>query len=421
MAFDEIPFTDLLSAIVDNRGRTCPTAETGMPLIATNCVRNDLLYPAFDNVRYVSPETYSTWFRGHPEPGDLIFVCKGSPGRVCLAPDPVSFCIAQDMVAVRADPNRVYPKYLFAALRSPLVQSRIEGMHVGTLIPHFKKGDFSKLSIPVPGDNSQRLIGDTYFAFAAKVDVNRRTSRVLESIAQAVYRAWFVDFEPVRAKAAGAKSFPGMPQRVFDNLADTLVDSEVGKIPEGWQARALGDVFEITMGQSPPSAHYNEKGEGLPFHQGVRDYGYRFPVDRVYCTLEARIADAGDVLLSVRAPVGRINVAARRMVIGRGLAAARHPNGYQSYALYSLKHLFAIEDSVGDGTIYKAVTKKFLLSMPIVCPPSDLVSEAEDLLRPLDALLGRGEIESSVLSHTSESLLPKLISGELPVPQQAGG
>src|SRR5437773_2352314 len=118
MAFDEAPFDSLLAAVIDNRGRTCPTSETGTPLIATNCVRNEYLYPAYQDVRYVSLETYQTWFRGHPQPGDLIFVCKGTPGRVCLAPAPVDFCIAQDMVALRADKSKVYPRYLFAVLRS---------------------------------------------------------------------------------------------------------------------------------------------------------------------------------------------------------------------------------------------------------------------------------------------------------------
>lgn len=124
----EVPFTELLSKIVDNRGRTCPTAEMGLPLIATNCIRNDILYPSFEKVRYVSKSTYDSWFRGHPAPGDLIFVCKGTPGRVCMTPDPVGFCIAQDMVAVRADPKKVYPKYLFALLRSAQVQEQISNM-----------------------------------------------------------------------------------------------------------------------------------------------------------------------------------------------------------------------------------------------------------------------------------------------------
>jgi hypothetical protein len=118
MPVNRVPFPDLLSQIVDNRGRTCPTADKGIPLIATNCIVNDRLFPVHEKVRHVSEETYNTWFRGHPEPGDIIFVCKGSPGNVAIAPDPVGFCIAQDMVAVRADPEAVYPRFLFAALYS---------------------------------------------------------------------------------------------------------------------------------------------------------------------------------------------------------------------------------------------------------------------------------------------------------------
>src|SRR5437867_6589858 len=122
MEVEEVPFSKLLSEVIDNRGKTCPTADAGIPLIATNCVRNDLLYPTYDTERSVSQETYDTWFRGHPKPGDILFVNKATPGRVCLVPNPVDFCIAQDMVAVRADPKKVYPKYLFAVLRSTKVQ-----------------------------------------------------------------------------------------------------------------------------------------------------------------------------------------------------------------------------------------------------------------------------------------------------------
>ena len=164
MSFEWVSFTDLLSKIVDNRGRSCPVGKSGIPLIATNCIDRSNLYPSYETTRFVSEETYKTWFRGHPEPGDILFVCKGSPGRTNWVPDPVDFCIAQDMVAVRANPKKVDPKYLFAALRSPTVQSQIDNMHVGTMIPHFKKGDFGKLNIPVPSLVVQQEIGDLYFA-----------------------------------------------------------------------------------------------------------------------------------------------------------------------------------------------------------------------------------------------------------------
>ena len=109
--------SDLVSEIVDNRGRSAPTADAGIPLIATNCIKEDGLYPVYENIRFVSSDAYNNWFRSHPEPGDIIIVNKGTPGLVCQVPDPVDFCIAQDMVALRADESRVDREYLLAALR----------------------------------------------------------------------------------------------------------------------------------------------------------------------------------------------------------------------------------------------------------------------------------------------------------------
>lgn len=203
----DVPFESLLLQVVDNRGKTCPTSESGIPLIATNCVKNRTLYPVFEKVRYVSRETYDRWFRGHPEPGDLIFVTKGSPGQVCLAPDPINFCIAQDMVAVRANPSLVYPPYLFAALRSNVIQDAIGNMHVGTLIPHFKKGDFDKLKIPLLHPDMQKFVGDIYLDISRKIELNRRMNETLEAMALAVFKDWFVDFGPIRAKMEGRKPY----------------------------------------------------------------------------------------------------------------------------------------------------------------------------------------------------------------------
>lgn len=124
-------FKELLSSIIDNRGKTCPTADDGVPLIATNCIKNDALHAVYEKIRYVSEDTYKNWFRGHPRHEDLVFVCKGSPGRVAWVQDPVPYCIAQDMVAIRADRDKITPKYLFALLRAPQTQKLIENMHVG--------------------------------------------------------------------------------------------------------------------------------------------------------------------------------------------------------------------------------------------------------------------------------------------------
>ena len=119
---EKIPLPLLLNFIVDNRGKTVPTADKGHILIATNCIRNDKLYPVYEKVRFISEETYQTFFRAHPLPGDIIFVCKGTPGRCALVPDPIDFSIAQDMVALRVNNEIVDNKYLLAVLRSYVTQ-----------------------------------------------------------------------------------------------------------------------------------------------------------------------------------------------------------------------------------------------------------------------------------------------------------
>jgi len=176
----KIPITELLSFIVDNRGKTVPTSDEGWKLIATNCVTNNTLFPVYEKVRYLTQETYETWFRAHPIPGDILFVNKGTPGRVCMVPDPVDFCIAQDMIALRADDEKIYNKYLFAVLRSRKIQQQIYNTNVGDVIPHFKKQFMKQLLIPVPDRWIQEVIGDIYYELSYKTELNKKINENLE-------------------------------------------------------------------------------------------------------------------------------------------------------------------------------------------------------------------------------------------------
>ena len=181
--YDTKPLTELLEAIVDNRGKTVPTTETGRVLIATNCVTNNTLFPVYEKVRFISDETYETWFRAHPIPGDIIFVNKGTPGRVCMVPDPIEFCIAQDMIALRANDKKVYNKYLFAVLRSERIQKQIYNTNVGDVIPHFKKQFLNQLLIPIPPREIQEFIGNLYYQLSYKIELNKQINDNLTSTA----------------------------------------------------------------------------------------------------------------------------------------------------------------------------------------------------------------------------------------------
>ncbi|MEI6110280.1 MAG: restriction endonuclease subunit S [Cyanobium sp. ELA712] len=399
MEFKEIPFTELLSKIIDNRGRSCPTAETGLPLIATNCIRNDILYPAFEKVRYVSTSTYESWFRGHPEPGDLIFVCKGTPGRVCMTPGPVSFCIAQDMVAVRADPRKVYPKYLFAVLRSSQVQEQISNMHVGTLIPHFKKGDFDKLLLPIPDNQSQEIIGDTYFELSAKIELNRRMNATLEAMARTLFHSWFVDFDPVRAKLDGREPV-GLDSAIAALFPHSFQVSEVGHIPQGWRLGRLSDLCNLKRGHDLPASNRTPGPIPVISSSGISGSHSETHI-RGPGVVTGRYGTIGKVFY-VETDYWPLNTTLYvDDVKGNPPRFIFHVLGEVNFQKYI------------DKAAVPGVNRNHLHAEPMVLPPMELRQAFANTVSPLWALHTANEMESCNLANLRDTLLPKLLSGEL--------
>jgi type I restriction enzyme S subunit len=178
----------------------------------------------------------------------------------------------------------------------------------------------------------------------------------------------------------------------------------------------VDDEFDLTMGQSPPGETYNEGGEGQPFYQGRADFGSRFPTRRVYCTAPTRLAKAGDTLISVRAPVGDINMATEDCAIGRGVAAARHKSGSRSY---SYQFMLGLEEVFGrfeaEGTVFGSIGKKDFRAIACARPPRAVIAEFEAMLAPIDSRIDATERDSRTLVGLRDTLLPKLISGELRV------
>jgi type I restriction enzyme, S subunit len=399
METEEVPFSELLSEIIDNRGKTCPTAAVGIPLIATNCIRNELLYPTYDKVRFVSQEIYNTWFRGHPKPGDIIFVNKATPGRVCLVPDPVDFCIAQDMVAVRANPKKVFPKYLFAVLRSPSVQEKIEQMHVGTLIPHFKKGDFDKLRLPIPTREIQEFVGNCYFDLSAKIALNRRMNETLESMARALFQSWFVDV------------------------------TQAG-LPKDWRESTIGEEVRV-LGGSTPSTSKPEFWEGGTIHWAT-------PKDLsnlsspVLLDTERRITEAGlqeissnllpvgTVLLSSRAPIGYLVIAEVPVAVNQGFIAMVCDKSLPNYyiLLWTRENMEVIKGRA-NGTTFMEISKSNFRPLPVVVPPPSVLGVFKKQVEPLYRRIVSNLRESRTLAGLRDALLPKLLSGELRVPVAA--
>ena len=185
---------------------------------------------------------------------------------------------------------------------------------------------------------------------------------------------------------------------------------------ESWTPGVLSDIAIVTMGQSPNGDTYNEDGVGTVFFQGRAEFGFRFPTRRLSTTDPKRMAQANDALMSVRAPVGDMNVAYEDCCIGRGLAAIRSKDGHQSFVLYTM---FDLRDELnvynGEGTVFGSINRDALNSMPISIPPKKVLEKFEAIVAPMDAAIRNNYDEICRLDALRDSLLPRLMSGELDV------
>jgi len=347
----------------------------------------------------------------------LLNITGDSVARVCqVDPRFLPARVNQHVAIIRPDPAVLCPRYLRYYLVSPGMQAHMLSLAgAGATRNALTKGIIESFEVPAPVDVAeQRAIAHILGTLDDKIELNRRMNETLEGIARALFKSWFVDFDPVRAKAEGRDS--GLPGEIADRFPDKFEESEVGDIPRGWRIGSVGDEFRVTMGQSPPGHTYNHSGEGLPFYQGRADFGFRFPNPRVYCAAPTRMAAPDDTLVSVRAPVGDVNRAEETCCIGRGVAGVRHRSGKQSYTYYTMR-LLEPEFSrfEAEGTVFGSIGKTDFHAIRCLVPPPSAVAAFEAIVRPLDRRIYISERESRTLVGLRDSLLPKLVSGQIRV------
>ena len=269
-----------------------------------------------------------------------------------------------------------YHKYLAFYLRGKLFRKAVTNNAFMTLRASFNEDIFSFLSLYLPEYKEQVKIGDMLYLMEQKIQLNKSICSELESMAKTLYDYWFVQFD-----------FPdenGRPYRASDG--EMVWNPQLKReIPKGWESGKLSDIANITMGQSPAGESYNETGDGMVFYQGRTDFGMRFPTTRMYTTAPTRFAHKGDILLSVRAPVGDLNIAMEDCCIGRGLAALKSKVGSQMYVFYTLSGLKPIFDVMdGNGTTFGSITKDTLFGLNVVIPTNFQLQKFEKRVKPIE-------------------------------------
>lgn len=388
---NRVPLTELLSFIVDNRGKTVPTAPSGHKLIATNCVTNNTLFPVYDKIRYLSEETYQTWFRAHPIPGDILFVNKGTPGRVCLVPDPADFCIAQDMIALRADESKIYPKYLFTVLRSREIQQQIYNTNVGDVIPHFKKQFLDQLLIPIPERSIQESIGDLYYVLSLKAERNKKINDNLEQQAQSYFQELFVD-----------NADPEWTTGTISDLGTVVGGSTPSKAkPEYYTESGIAWITPKDLSNN--KSKFVSHGENDITELGLRNSS-------------ASIMPEGTVLFSSRAPIGYIAIAAGEVTTNQGFkSVVPKPEIGTPFVYFFLKNTLPVIEGMASGSTFKEVSGSTIKNVPAVIPDAETLAKFSDFCAPIFAQQRILEEQNQSLATLRDNLLPKLMSGEIDV------
>ena len=336
-------------------------------------------------------------------PGDLIVTMTDlskktdTLGFSALVPkDDKNYLHNQRIGLVKIKNDSINKTFLYWLMRTYQYQRFIAGSASGTTVKHTSPTLIKKFSFNLPPRFIQKKIASVLSVIDDKIELNTQINHNLEEQAKAIFKSWFVDFEPFQD--------------------GEFIDTELGQIPAGWRIGTLNEIADITMGQSPKGSSYNEDSVGTVFYQGRAEFSDRFPVRRLFTTEPKRMAEAGDVLLSVRAPVGDMNIANESCCIGRGLAAIHAKKAFSSFVFYTMHALKPELDKYnGEGTVFGCINKDALNSQKIIIPPDNIIFEFEQTASSLDRKYLAGFQENMRLTQLRDALLPKLMSGEIDV------
>lgn len=343
------------------------TEKNGYPFLQGNRTFG-FKYPTFD--------TYTTVMTKFAKAGDVIMSVRAPVGALNITP--VDMCLGRGVCSLRMkNGNQSFLFYMMKYYVSHLIKKES-----GTVFGSVNRNDINGLEVDIPEDvEEQKKIARYLEMIDDKIELNNAINNNLQEQAQTLYTNMFIH-----------------------------------KASDQWAEGALSDVADITMGQSPNGDTYNENGIGTVFFQGRGEFGFRFPTRRLFTTDPKRMAQSNDVLMSVRAPVGDLNVAYEPCCIGRGLGAIRSKDNHQSFVLYTV---FSLREKLdmfnGEGTVFGSINRDALNSMPIIIPIKSEMDRFEEIVAPMDAAIRNNYEEICRLEAIRDNLLPRLMSGELDV------
>jgi type I restriction enzyme S subunit len=234
--------------LIDCDHRTPPASQAGYPYVAIPQLRNGRI--DLSDVRRITPENFVEWTRkAKPLPNDVVLSRRCNPGETAFVPPGLEFALGQNLVLLRADGTMVYPPFLRWLVRGPEWWEQIgKFLNVGAVFDSLRCADIPNFELRIPPLPEQRAIAHILGTLDDKIELDRQMNETLEAMARAIFKSWFVDCDPVRAKAEGRDS--GLPKHIADLFPDCFEDSELGEIPAGWEVNTLGNLIGLAYGKA---------------------------------------------------------------------------------------------------------------------------------------------------------------------------
>jgi len=336
------------------------------------------------------------------------------------------YAIGRGIAAIRHRSGSAYQPYVRALVEYQL--PTLLGLATGSTFPSVARDDIAGIAVPDLGEDEQLSISQFLRTFDDKIEQNRRTGRKLEELARAVFKAWFVDFGPVKAKAAGATAFPGMPPETFATLPNTLKDSPLGPVPQGWEIKAATDVAYVAIGKTPPRKEpqwfstnpsdvrwvsISDMGSCGMFIRDTSEYLTAAGIERFNVR---RIPDRS-VLFSFKLTVGRVVIVDGETTSNEAIAhfVPMTPDAVGTEYLYCYLSSFDHAQLGSTSSIATATNSKAVKAMPVLVPDAATATGFTSTVRPLFDMIRSLSRESAKLATLRDYLLPRLLSGRVRV------
>ena len=351
-------------------------------------------------------------------PGDIIYSRRGDVERRALVREPQrGWLCGTGCMKVRLGEGVVDPAFASFYLDHPQVREWIVQHAVGATMPNLNTSIMRAIPFALPPFEEQLLIASVLGSLDDNIELNRRMNGLLEGMARALFKAWFIDFEPVKAKAAGATSFPGMPQPVFDQLPNSFTNSDLGEIPEGWEASSLAEIIAIHDSKRIPlSKKQREARLGtVPYYgaTGIIDY-----VDEpIFEGVHVLVGEDGSVVREDGTPF--VQYVWGKYWVNNHAHVLKGANGVSDEYLYLFLQQVEIRPFV-TGAVQAKLNQGNLKSVPCVIPAPGVLEAFSMLVHDYFSLYRASFDEISILRRIRDTLLPRLSSGELAVPATNG-